>query len=100
MIYDLDDNPLSAFPLTIFSGETKTLTIRVECRTGYFLRSENVVGLTVEARRTGAEAWTNIETTPLDLSSFNGTRQNYEIRLIADATAIIQRRNFKLTVSL
>lgn len=100
MIFDIEDNPLSAFPLSIYSGETKTATVRVECRIGYFLRSEDVSGLTVSARRVGDPAWTNIETTPIDLSAHAGTRQNFEIRLVADAVVIVERRNFKITVSL
>lgn len=100
MIYDTEDNPLSYFPLHLSSGETQTFTMRVECRTGYFLRSEAVAGLTVSARRVEDATWINIETDAIDLSPWAGTRQNFEIRLVADTVTEAARRNFKLTVSL
>jgi hypothetical protein len=98
MIFDIEDNPIFAFPLAIIAGETQTFPIRVECRTNYFLRSEAVSGLSVSARRVGSADWIDIEAVAIDLSAWNGTRQNFEIRLAADLIA--ERKNFKITVSL
>lgn len=98
MIFDLDDNPIFAFPLSVIAGQTQILPIRIECRTNYFLRSEAVSGLSVSARKTGDADWIDIEAAAIDLSAWNGTRQNFEIRLVADLTT--GRKIFNIKVSL
>lgn len=77
----------------------QTLTIRVECRTGFFLRCETVANIAVDARKVGDVPWINLETTPVDLSPYNATRQNFEIRLTAASVVVITRENFKLTIA-
>ena len=99
-IFDTANNPISSFSLSLNSAEVKTLTIRVECRTGRFLRCETVADIAVEARKVGDTTWINLETTPIDLSPFDATRQNFEIRLTAVSVIVLTRRNFKLTVGM
>lgn len=99
MIFDTADNPISSFSMLINTLSVQTLTIRVECRTGYFLRCETVANIAVEARKVGDVPWINLETTPIDLSPFNATKQNFEIRLTAASVTTITRENFKLTVA-
>jgi hypothetical protein len=55
------------------------------------LRSETVSDLTVEARLSGTSTWINIETTPIDLTTWNGSRQNFEIRLTADNVVVLHK---------
>lgn len=98
MIFDLDDNPVQSFPFSIESEEVKTFTVRLECRTNYFLRAQNVSLLTIEARKAGESSWTNIETDAINLSAFDGTRQNFEIRMTAAEVSGAENINFKITV--
>lgn len=99
MIFDTADNPISSFSMSIESAAVQTLTLRIECRTSYFLSCETVADLAVEGRKAGDVTWINLETTPIDLSAYNGTRQNFEIRLTAASVAAIQRRDFSIRVS-
>jgi len=98
MIYDLDDNPINSFALSIPSGDDPVLQIKIDCVTGYEFFSDAVSLLAVEARHQGDVSWTNIETTPIDLTSLNGLREIFEVRLTADVVAAIQRRAFSLRV--
>jgi hypothetical protein len=83
MIYNSDGNQMLSSNLAMFSTEVKTDTITIDCKTGYFLSSSTVDNILVEAKKVGGGSWTNIETTPIDLSADNGTQQDYEIRLTA-----------------
>lgn len=98
MIFDTDNNPIQSFPFSIDAGEEKTFTVRIECRSGSYLRSETVSDLTVEARKVGDSDWIDLEASEIDLAPFDGTRQNFEIRMTAAAVSSAQTRNFKLTV--
>lgn len=98
MIYDTQDNPLTAASLSVTASQTQIFTIRVECRSGYFLRSETAADLTVEARRVGDAAWIDLETSQIDLSAWNATRQNFELRLTAANLPQIAIKNFSLKV--
>lgn len=98
MIYDLNDNPLQAAHLSVTENLSRSFEMRVECRSGYFLRAETVADLTVEARRSGSPTWTNLETSEIDLSAWLGTRQQFEVRLSAGASGALELRNFALRV--
>ncbi len=98
MIYDLDDNPVQSFPFSIESGEVKLFTLKIECRTNYFLRVSEVSDLTIEARKSGDTVWINLESSGIDLSPYNATRVRFEIRMTAATVSSRQSRNFKLTV--
>lgn len=98
-IFDLDDNPISSFAMAIDSAGVATLQIRVECRTGYKLRCETVADLAVEAKRHVDSSYINLETTPIDLSAYDGSRQNFDVRLTASTVSVLTRENFKITVA-
>lgn len=83
MIYDIDNNPLPSYLMNLASSGIFQFSIRVNCRTGLHLRSESVSDLSVEGRKLGDSTWINLETTPIDLSADNETRQTYEIKLTA-----------------
>lgn len=97
--YDLSDNLLTAFAAQVLSASAITFTVRVDCRSGFFLTAETVSEVVVEARHNGMGSWTDIVASPFDLSAFDGTRQNFEIRLTAEETAVILYRQIKLKLS-
>lgn len=98
MIFDLNDNPITSADLSVAAAAAQIFTLKIECRAGYFLRSDTAVDLAVEARREGDTAWTNIETGEIDLSAWNGTRQIFEIRLTAANLTALDLKTFALKV--
>lgn len=86
--------------LSLDAGGNSVFSLRIECRTSYFLKATVVADLAVEARPLGSATWIDIETTPIDLSAYNGTLQTFEFRLSADNVASITERDFILSVSL
>ncbi|MBX3266431.1 MAG: hypothetical protein KF831_06960 [Acidobacteria bacterium] len=98
MIYDLDGNLLENGYLSLVSEEQKTLSLRIQCRSGYGLRASVPAGLTVEAKKPADVSWANIGTSPIDLTPDANTVQTYQIRFTAAATADRVRRNPVLSV--
>lgn len=92
MIYDLDNNRLTAGQAGIDHDGQKTIVCKIDCQTGYYLRSSAVADIAVEAKRSADSVWTNIETTPIDLTPWNGTMQNFDIRITAESVSGIRRR--------
>lgn len=92
------ENPVGSFTFSMEAGGTATLTVQIDCRTDYQLRSDGVSFLTVEARKVGDVSWVNIETGEIDLSAFDATRQAFEIRLTAAAVSEVTRRSFSIHV--
>lgn len=97
-IFDIDDNPIASFMLSIDSLDVQILTLRIECRTGQNLRGIPVSDVVVEAKRSVDSTWVDIETTPIDLTPYNPTRQNFDIRITAGTVASLKHHNFNLTV--
>lgn len=100
MIYDLDQNPLSAAALSIRSGEQKIISVLIDAENDNLLRSETVAELLVEAKHNDQLSWTNLETDGLDLSAWSGSRATFQIRLTAGTITEIEERVFTLSVSL
>jgi hypothetical protein len=98
MIYDTDDNRILSTYIPISSSETKSFTLTLTCTTGYFFRGEVVANLTVEAKHSGSGSWTNIETTPIALATWNGTNQDFNVRITSGAITTRDRRAFRLSV--
>jgi len=66
----------------------------------YFLSASGVPSaLTVFARFQGDTAWTNIGTTPLDLSIYDGQRKTIELKFTAGSVAAIEHDQLKLSIS-
>lgn len=99
MIYDLNDNPISSYTMSVYSGAAPVLQLRADCKAGYSLSCDTVADLAVEARKLGDTPWINIETTPIDLAAYDGTRQTFEIRLTAAVVTAIKARNFRIRVA-
>lgn len=92
------ENPVGSFTYSIDSSGVITFTSDIECKTGYYLLSTTVASLTIEARKGGVGSWTNIETTPIDLSADNGTIQSYQFRVSAAAVTSLTSRTFTILV--
>jgi len=101
MIYDHDDRPLLSTTLSIGPSTDLQFKIEIDCRAGEFLRSTAVSNLTIYARHhnTGG-SFTNIETTPLDLSTWDGDKEEFDIKVESDAFTEYARRSFFLSVGI
>src|SRR5690606_13858094 len=86
MIYGLDGNRTETSRFDASLNTAFTAKRKIECKTGYYLSCDAVANLTVEARKESVGgSWTDIETTPLDLSSVNGNLIVYEFRFTGTA---------------
>lgn len=100
MIYDTSNNPLYSTSLTI-KGDAgvATASVRVDCATGRRLTGSTVDLLTVEAKHSASAIWTDIEAGAIDLGTWNGTRQTFQIRLTGPNPLLAYAiRVFRLTV--
>ena len=68
------------------SGSAVVKEIEIRCYDGYELSCDSVSNMTVEAKHDLSGAYTNIETTPLDLSSFAGSDETFQLRFTPSAT--------------
>lgn len=84
------------------SGEVLTFTIPIICTTGYTLRvlQGSVTNVAIEARHGVAGAFTNIETTELDLSPWDGSTENFQVRITVGTISAVTRIQFDLNVDL
>src|SRR6478672_3851398 len=98
-IYDTDDNVIYSSEFALRSGEQATATIHIDCVSGFQLSGEAVADVTVEARHGSAGGYTDIETTPIDLGTWDGTSQTFEIRFTAGTITTPLTRAFQLRVS-
>jgi hypothetical protein len=101
MIYDHDDRPLLSTTLSIGPDDDLQFKIYIDCRAGESLRSTVVGDLTVSARHasTGG-AFTNIETTPLALGTWDGDKEEFDIKIESSAFTEYARRSFFLSVGI
>jgi hypothetical protein len=97
MIFDTDDNRILSANVSVEQGEEVTGSFKVECNTGYQLSGVAVTDCTCEVKHS-AGAYVNIETTPIDLGTWDGTTQTFNFRFTADASAINKRRYLPVTV--
>jgi hypothetical protein len=93
------DTEIACYQITIASAGTKTFSRTIDCVDGYELTSETVADITVEARHSSGGAWTNIETGALDLSTWAGTTETFEIRLTAGTVTVKTIKHFNLIVA-
>lgn len=96
MIYSTANNRLISANFALRSAAVELLTIKIDCLTGYSLSlvSGADADLTIEAKNSGVAAavYTNIGTTPIDLSVWNGTRQTFIVRLTPQTAAAASRK--------
>lgn len=101
MIFDTINNRLISANFALVSAAVETLSIRIDCVTGYSLSlaSGADADLIIEAKQSAALTYTNIELTPIDLGTWNGTRQTFIIRITAPTVTGISRKNLNFKVS-
>lgn len=97
MIYDTDDNRILSTAFSVRSGDTETVTIKIDCLTGYQLSGQAVADAVVEARHDG-DSFVNIETTPISLTPWDGDREIFEVRVTAGTITVPLVRAFTLSV--
>ena len=90
-IRDTNGDPIEMFSTSIQASSVQTYTVKIDCETDYELVADAVSDLTVEAKRTADASWVNIETTPIDLSAWDGTQQEFQIRVSAANSPGVER---------
>lgn len=98
------DEPLQQLPAyarTAESGEVLVFTVPILCTAGYTLRVEqgSVSNVLIEARHVG-DSFVNIETTELDLTPWDGTTEDFEIRITVGTISSHVRVQFDVNVDL
>lgn len=87
-----------SFSIVLYSGQTVTYTKQIQCYTGHTLSCEVVADLVVEARHGTSGAWTDIETTPIDLSTWNGSLETFQFRVTAGTVLQHFVRSFRFRI--
>ena len=83
MIYDMSGNILNVGSLDIVSGESRDILCQIDGKAGKILRAEITGDLQITAKQTDQPDFTDLETTGLDLTEFDGSREGFVIRLTA-----------------
>lgn len=93
-IDDIQEDTLAA-NLTA-SGSAVVQNVKIDCFDGHELSCDSVANLTVEAKHSGDVGYTNIETTPIDLSSYDGTQQTFNLRFTPTSTTGVFSFRFRV----
>ena len=99
MIYDHDLKPLLSVTASIQSNEEKVFDIYIDCKAGYYLRASVTADLQVLGKHDGHGGFTNIETTGIDLTPFDGDQELFKIKVVAGTITTFDKRAFRLIVS-
>lgn len=70
MIYDVNDNRITATALTAAPDSEKLFTLHIQCTEGYSLLAVPTPGVTISAKAETGDPFTDIVADPLDLSAF------------------------------
>jgi hypothetical protein len=62
------------------SGSAVVKEVQIRCLDGYELSCDSVSNLTVEAKHSASGAYTNIEVSAIDVSSFSGSDETFQLR--------------------
>jgi hypothetical protein len=82
------------FGQLIKSGSAVTINRTVRCYDGYLLSCETVGDIAVTAKHNLEVSYTDIEATPIDVSSFAGTDQTFQFRFTPGSVAGV--RSFRI----
>lgn len=96
MIYYPDTNERVTRQNFMSRGADLTWTWDIEGRAEYSLKADTIAGVTVEARLEGDVSYTDIETTPIPLDDYIGTRQPFEFRITPDTITEDQRKLIRI----
>lgn len=99
MITDLDNNPITVFNFAMASAGVLTMSVKIDCKTDYRLTCSVTANIVVEGRKSGDVSWTNLESSFIDLSAYDGTRQTFEIRLTGASVSVRTRVKPQLRVA-
>lgn len=83
--YDTNGKKIPGAAISLSPSDTKTASVQIGCNTGYYLSGHAVADVIVEAKHSAAGGWTNIETTPIDLSTWNRSIETFQIRASQDS---------------
>ena len=98
MIYE-NGNLVDRIALGLASAASRTYTLEIDCVAGQFLSGESVSDIAVEARHGTGGGWTNIETTPIDMSTWAGSLETFQVRITADTITGDTTRMFTINVA-
>lgn len=97
-IYDTDDNVIYSSAFALRAGESTTATIQIDCESGWSLYGQSVADMTIEVSHDTDEDWTDLVTTPRDLSTWDGSKETFKLRFTAGSVATVTPHAFTLTV--
>ena len=85
--------------VSLESTQNRVFTVTIDCIDGHELSLGTAIAdLAVEAKHSAAGAYTDIETTAIDLSTWAGTTQTFYIKLTAGTITSHLIRSFRLYV--
>jgi len=95
--------PLQDVPATsnsIAAGAVQTYTIPIDCTDGFVLTlsPRPVDDLVIEAKRSADSVWIDLESLDIDLSTWDGTTQDFDIRITAGSVTDLTHANFEVAV--
>lgn len=96
MIYS-SDIVNDVLAVSLESTTNRVFTVTIDCYDGHYLTGEVVGDATIEAKHSSG-AYVDIETTSIDLSSWDGTQQTFLIRMTAGTITSHLTRAFRLRV--
>ena len=88
MITDTAGNPVYNFSLSLPVSTSQIFTCKIDCETDYEVSADTITGVAVEAKRAADSSWVDIATTPIDLSTWTGTQQEFQFRITAGASPL------------
>jgi hypothetical protein len=98
MIYDLNDNRMLSASIVAYSGVAVSGQFKVDCKSGWRLSGQAVADALIEVAHHG-DSYVNIETTPIDLTTWDGSREIFDFRITPGTITAPLRRAFALTVA-
>lgn len=98
MFRDTNDLEMLGASLSFRSGDVVTCDFEVDCLDGYSLFGEALADVAVELKHVGDVSWTDIETTPYDVSAYDGSTENFQLRVTVGTITIYDRVPFTLTM--
>lgn len=88
MILDTDENPITSTALTVAPGGNRTFSLLIDCRDGYELGAAAVnPDVTVSGKAEPGDAFSNLETSPIDLTGYAPARKTFYFKIEAAALA-------------
>lgn len=93
VIKDTAGNTITLLNLTLTeSVDSAVLVIRVPCTAGLFLTADNDARLAVKARENGSgDPFVNIASSPIDLTPYDGTDQDFDLKVTPAAVTGFER---------